>query len=221
MVLSRLFLLAACLLPFTAHAGRAGSAITAVEARNVVSDLRFEDGTLAERRFRRAGIEYLEGIAKHVYLGFGFGYTESEGREAARPFETIAGNYGSLVLLFDASLADNASLRGRIEYLLQRDRHDASGDVEFETRALIARAELGALFRFRQLELSLGASIRDLDYRDTQRESASEIVRHAKGVDATGAFAALGWRNGNDGGIALRYDTGGETGWVLRFERKF
>ncbi|HEX6929306.1 MAG TPA: hypothetical protein VF267_08660, partial [Gammaproteobacteria bacterium] len=111
------------------------------------------------------------------------------------------------------------SLQGRVEYLLQRD-HTGTGDDEFETRSREVHAELGTALRVDRLEFSLGASWRELDYRDILHDAGVESVRHAEGVDAGGGFATLGLHT-RDGVIALRYDAGAMTGWMLRFERTF
>lgn len=208
----------ACLLPASAVA--ADSVGAAVATRSFDATLRFEDGALVERRFRRAGVEYWEGLTDNVFAGFTVGYSESEGRDAARPFETVSGNYGSLGLRFDAPFNEYVVLRGRVEYLLQRDRQD-TGEVEFETRTYETRAELGPVLRYGRLEFGAGASWRDLDYRETIEDATGETVRHADAVDHAGGFATLGFRTNDEGAIALRYDAGAEDGWSLRFERTF
>lgn len=214
----RLFIAAVIFaLPLTASADFENVRAAAV-FRNFDTQLRFEDGAVHERHFRRAGIEYWEAIAEHVYGGFALGYSESEGHDAARPFETAAGNYGLLGLRVDAPLNERLSLRGRAAYLLQRD---VAGPVDaLETRSREVRAEFGPVLHLRRLEFSLGAVWRDLDYRDVVHDNGVESVRHAEGTERGGGFAALGLRTG-DGVIALRYDAGAESGWGLRFEQTF
>lgn len=215
------FILAVCLLlPFATNAERYRNVGAAVATRSFGAELHFEDGSVAEHTFRRAGVEYWEGLTDHVWMGFTIGYAEDEARSAFRPFETIGGNYGSLGVRFDVPVRGPLSVRGRAEYLLQRDRRD-TGSVNFETRTLETRAELGPLLRYRAFEVAVGASWRDLDYRETLREAAGDTARHADAVENTGAFAALGIRTDPEGGIGLRYDTGAEEGWSLRFERTF
>lgn len=215
-------IVACCLLslPLAAAADRYRNVGAAVATRSFSSDLRFEDGSVTEYRFRRAGVEYWEGLTDYIWMGFTIGYAEDEARTAFRPFETIGGNYGSLGVRFDVPVNGVLFARGRVEYLLQRDRRD-TGSVNFETRTLETRAEFGPLLRFRTFEVGVGASWRDLDYRETQRASAGDTTRHADALDNSGAFAMLGVRTDSKGGVALRYDTGAEPGWSLRFERTF
>lgn len=214
----RLFIAAVIfVLPLTASAGFE-NVRAAATFRSFDTELRFEDGAIHERHFRRAGIEYWEAIAEHVYGGFALGYSESEGHDAARPFETAAGNFGLLGLRVDAPLNDRFSLRGHAVYLLQRD---VAGPVDaLESRSREVRGEFGAVLHLRRLELSLGAVWRDLDYRDVVHDAGVESVRHAEGSDTGGGFAALGLSTG-EGVIALRYDAGAESGWGLRFEQTF
>ena len=130
------FILAACLLlPFASNAERYRNVGAAVATRSFDAELRFEDGSVAEHTFRRAGVEYWEGLTDHVWIGFTIGYAEDEARSAFRPFETLGGNYGSLGLRFDAPVSGPLFVRGRAEYLLQRDRRD-TGSADLETRTL-------------------------------------------------------------------------------------
>lgn len=216
--LSRTLLIVALLLP--SAAGASESVGAAISTRAFDTTIRFEDGTHAERSFRRAGIEYWEGIADTVWLGVAVGYSENEGRDAARTFETVSGNFGALGLRFEIPLGERFLVAGRAEYLVQRDGRGTE-DEDFDVRAYETRAELGPMIRFDRLELAAGASWRDLDYREIFNDASGEQVRHAEASDDSGAFAALGWRVDNDGGIALRYDTGAEEGWSLRFERTY
>lgn len=217
-ILSRTLTIAALLLPFCSAA--ADSVGAAIATRAYETTVRFEDGAEATRTFRRAGIEYWEGIADSVWLGVAIGYSENEGRDAARTFETVSGNFGALGLRFEAPLGDRFHLAGRAEYLVQRDGR-GTDDEDFDVRADETRAELGPMVRLGRLELAAGASWRNLDYREIFNDASGERVRHADARDDSGAFAALGWRVDNDGGIALRYDAGAEEGWSLRFERTY
>lgn len=215
---SRVLPVIAVLLPAIGHT--ADSVGAAVSTRAFETTVRFEDGAREERTFRRAGIEYWEGIADHVWLGVAIGYSENEGRGAARTFETVSGNFGALGLRFEAPLGNRFLLAGRAEYLVQRDGRGTE-DEDFDVRVYEARAELAPMVRFDRLELAAGASWRDLEYREIFNDASGERVRHADAADDGGAFAMLGWRVDNDGGIALRYDTGAEEGWSLRFERTY
>jgi len=216
----RCFPLACLLLPITAVAERYRNVGAAVATRSSSADIEFEDGSSGERRFRRAGVEYWEGLTDHVWMGFTIGYSEDEGRDAARPFETVGGNYGSLGVRVDAPLTGTLFVRGRVEYLLQRNARDTSS-IDFETRTREARAELGPMLRFDVFDVAVGATWRDLDYRETLHEDSGDTVRHADAMDRAGAFAAFGLRTDRQGGISLRYDAGAEEGWALRFERTF
>lgn len=220
MIFLRCLLLACLLLPSAAVAERYRNVGAAVATRAFSADLDFEDGARGERRFRRAGVEYWEGLTEHAWMGFTIGYSEDEGRDAERPFETIGGNFGSLGVRSDVPVNDWLLVRGRVEYLLQRDSHDTTR-IEFDTRTREVRSEFGPVLRFDAFDFGIGASWRDLDYREILREADGESVRHAKAVDNVGAFAFLGIRTDRQGGISLRYDAGAETGWALRFERTF
>lgn len=216
----RILLVVCMLLPFTSNAERYRNVGAAVATRSLSAELRFEDGSVAEHTFRRAGVEYWEGLTDSIWMGLTIGYSEDEARSVLRPFETIGGNYGSLGVRFEVPVSGPLFVRGRAEYLLQRDRRD-TGTVDFETRTRESRVELGPLLRFRAFDVALGGSWRDLDYRETLREPAGDTVRHADAVDIIGAFAAFGIRTDHEGGIGLRYDAGAEEGWSLRFERTF
>lgn len=213
-------LLVLCSLLMPAAAPRAADVVAAVTLRTAETGLRFEDGNLRDLRFRRAGVEYRERIATGLFMGFAIGYSESESRDPARPFETVGGKYGALDLRFDLPLSAMWSLYGGAEYLLQRDER-ATADGDFETRAWETRAEFGPRLRYRRLELAAGAGWRDIDYRETLSAAAGDTVRRAEVDDAWSGFAVLGLSTDNDGRIALRYEAGGETAWSLRFEREF
>lgn len=213
-----LLALLACLLPMQARA--ADDVAAAITTRSFATRLAFEDGARGERTLRRAGVEYWEGIADGVFLGFAVGYSESEGRDAARPFELVSGNYGAIGLRFETQFDGRIQLRGRAGYLVQRDDR-GDDDLEFTMRLDETRAELSPVLRLHRLELGIGASWRHLEYRETLEDAGGETVRHADARDDAGAFATLGWRTDNTGSIALRYDDGMEEGWSLRFERTY
>lgn len=216
---NHLALAALVLLPaFAAHAR--DDVAAAVVLREVDVPLVFQDGSHADVRFGRYGIEYWEPVADHVQAGFALGYSGNDARTASRPVEAIDGTFGSLGLRANVPLGKSLSLAGRVDVLYQRDRHTRS-DVEFESRLRETRATVGPVVEFDRLTVSLGAAWRELDYREIVTGATSETVRHAEAEDDVGGFATLGLRTDNDGLIAVGYASGHETGWTLRFERTF
>lgn len=218
--LSILLLLTGPLLPLTVTEAAAGYG-AAVVMQNVDREFRFKNGDLAERQFRRIGLEYWENAGDFIAIGFAVGYSKNEGQDVTRAFETVSGNYGGLSLRVDVPLHALISIRGGVGYLLQLDDRTVDLDSTFETRLQDVRAEVGAHARYRRADIGLGVSWTRADYREMTTTSAGDTVYHAVGDKDTGAFATLGLLTGNDGLVALRYDKGAENGISLRFQRNF
>ena len=210
--------LLACLLPPLASARDDVGA--AVVLREADVELQFEDGTRHDVRFGRYGIEYWEPVVEHVKMGFALGYSQNDGRDPARPFDALSGHYGSLGVRADFPAGANLSLAGEVDLLFQRDRHGVP-EFAFETRLRETRATFAPVLTVGPVQLAVGGSWRELDYREIVSREDGDSVRRAEAVDRSGAFAVLGLYTDNDGLIALRYDRGAEDGWSLRFERTF
>lgn len=217
--LSILLLLAGPLLLADAEAADGSGA--AIVMQNLDREFRFENGDISERQFRRIGLEYWENVGEFIAVGFTVGYSKDEGQDALRAFETVSGNYGALSLHVDVPLHALLSLKGRVGYLLQLDDRTIDTGSMFEARLQEARAEMAAHTRFRRVDFGLGASWTQADYRELTTTSTADSVRHADGDEDVSGFATLGLLTGDDGLIALRYDSGAENGISLRFQRNF
>jgi hypothetical protein len=217
LVVVKAVLALALALPAQAREGAA-----AIIWRHFDTTVESEDGARRDMRFRRIGIEYWEGVAPQVQMGFSLGYSENEAPalEGVRPVEAASGNFASLGLRFQIPLTVLFSLEGGADYLLQRDVRD-TGDFEFQVRSWETRAELAAIARYRNVFTGAGASWRDIDLRETLQRGGEENVRRSVHVDDTGAFFVLGLQTDPSGSVAFRYDTGAEEGWSLRFQRTF
>lgn len=214
--LSVIILAAALSLPAATNAD-GGLDVAASIARDT-TDLRLEDGGVAESRYTRLGVEIWQRYRSWFQPGLtgGVGWMSLRGDLDSRGF-SLSGEWLGLQLRSEVPVTDDVGLIGQLGWIYHQI--DGSRDGErLELDWYDTEARLGVRASLGDVTLEAGGSWRDID----GEQSGSPVAGvDFEADDATGAYLAAWLAVDRTGRIGLRAETGHRRGVRLDFARRF